>query len=92
MSTIYFLYYYTLHWIVIYRANLIQFVFGQSFAELAINVIVEVDRHPDPDAVQKHKDEPKVLDLVVRVESRRPILHGAIGSVDVYGWSRIIEN
>ena len=49
-------------------------MFGQSFAELAINVIVEVDWHPDPDAVQKHKDEPKVLDLVIGAEGGRPIL------------------
>ena len=48
---------------------------GQSFAELAINVVVEVDWYPDPDAVQKYKDEPKVLDLVVRAKGGRPILH-----------------
>ena len=40
-----------------------------------IDVIVEVDGYPDPDAVQKHKDEPKVLDLIVRAEGREPVLH-----------------
>lgn len=68
-------------------SNLIQLVLGQSFAELAINVEVEVDWHPNPDAVQKHKDEPKVLDLVARIEGGGPILQCV--HVHVHGGSGI---
>lgn len=46
----------------------------KSFAELVINVIVEIDRYPNPDAVQKDKDEPEILDLIVGAEGRGPVL------------------
>ena len=50
----------------------------ESFAELAINVIVEIDWYPDPDVVQKHKDEPEVLDLIVRAKGRGPVLYKGV--------------
>ena len=50
----------------------------ESFAELAINVIVEIDWYPDPNVVQKHKDEPEVLDLIVRAKGRGPVLYKGV--------------
>ena len=74
-------------------SDLFYFVLGltQSFAELAINIVVEVDRYPNPNAVQEDKDEPEVLDFVVRAERRGPVL-GVRGWADMVRKGRVLDS
>ena len=53
---------------------LIQLVLAQSFSQLPICIIVEIYRDYYPDAIQKNKYEPKILQIKVGVECRWPVL------------------